>query len=517
MAYILEKIGNTYNLPKKYFTCDAKSDLDGISLVDVPIGSEAYCILEEESYILDSNKQWHKKKIGEDLTGQVQADLSQTDSTQADYVKGVIRKESLPQGYPYKTEEKILDGTFEFVADNGVYMHQITDEGFTIVDGKSYTVIWDGEAYQCIATTFSNALVLGNLAIAGAGANTGEPFVFGIFNTNKIIYTTDTTASHTITVRREVVYPMDNEYLSLQNSNIINDLAAGSLKTRHAKEATGTASFAEGYNTVASGSCTHAEGNSTIASGYAAHAEGSDTISSGQYTHAEGSGTTASGEYSHAEGNGTAASGKYSHAEGRGNVQYIRISGEAGATVYTVTSSIDLPIIEGSLIKYNDQIVRKILSYNSSEKKLTLDVTLNNNEALNSIQVIIVENGIAGGNYSHSEGQGSVAFGNSQHVQGKYNIVDSSNKYSHIVGNGSSHSARSNAHTLDWKGNAWFAGDVYVKGANQDDTAAIKLATLNDLPQGVPACTTANNGQFLRVIDGIPTWTTIANAEGGTY
>lgn len=71
MAYILEKIGNTYNLPKKYFTCDAKSDLDGISLVDVPIGSEAYCILEEESYILDSNKQWHKKKIGEDLTGYV--------------------------------------------------------------------------------------------------------------------------------------------------------------------------------------------------------------------------------------------------------------------------------------------------------------------------------------------------------------------------------------------------------------------------------------------------------------
>ena len=87
MAYILEKIGNTYNLPKKYFTCDAKSDLDGISLIDVPIGSEAYCILEEESYILDSNKQWHKKKIGEDLTGQIQADWNQNDNAQPDYVK----------------------------------------------------------------------------------------------------------------------------------------------------------------------------------------------------------------------------------------------------------------------------------------------------------------------------------------------------------------------------------------------------------------------------------------------
>ena len=33
-------------------------------------------------------------------------------------------------------------------------------------------------------------------------------------------------------------------------------------------------------------------------------------------------------------------------------------------------------------------------------------------------------------------------------------------KYAHIVGNGESNSARSNAHTLDWDGNAWFAGTV---------------------------------------------------------
>lgn len=421
-----------------------------------------------------------------------------------------------PEGYPYKEIETILDDTFEFAdGGSGFYIHQITDEGFTIVDGNSYTVIWDGVTYQCVATAFIpspgyNLLVLGNLHIVFPedAADTGEPFLFVMMSERgKGFYANDTAATHTITVRRKVVYPMDNEYLSLQNSNIINDLAAGSLKTRYAKEATGRYSFAEGYNTVASGSHAHAEGYNTVASGYAAHAEGNRTIASGQYTHAEG--------------NNTAASGEYSHAEGCGNVQYIRISGEACATVYTVTSSIDLPIIEGSLITYNDQIVRKILSYNSSEKKLTLDGTLNNNEALNSIQVIIVESGIAGGSYSHSEGQGSVAFGNFQHVQGKYNIVDFSNKYSHIVGNGSSHSARSNVHTLDWNGNAWFAGDVYVKGANQDDTAAIKLATLNDLPQGVPACTTADNGKVLKVIDGIPIWTeflpTLTSPNGTKY
>ena len=216
MAYILEKIGNTYNLPKKYFTCDAKSDVVGISLIDVPIGSEAYCILEEESYILDSNKQWHKKKIGEDLTGQAQADLSQTDSTQADYVKGIIRQESLPGGYPYKGIETILDDTFEFAdSGTGFYIHQITDEGFTIVDGNSYTVIWDGVTYQCVATAFNNILMLGNLHIAiPEAADTGEPFLFAMMSeSGKGVYANDTAATHTITVRGEIVYPIASEFL----------------------------------------------------------------------------------------------------------------------------------------------------------------------------------------------------------------------------------------------------------------------------------------------------------------
>lgn len=31
---------------------------------------------------------------------------------------------------------------------------------------------------------------------------------------------------------------------------------------------------------------------------------------------------------------------------------------------------------------------------------------------------------------------------------------------------------------------------------------------------GVPSCTTSNNGQFLMVVNGKPTWTTVPNAEG---
>jgi hypothetical protein len=64
------------------------------------------------------------------------------------------------------------------------------------------------------------------------------------------------------------------------------------------------------------------------------------------------------------------------------------------------------------------------------------------------------------GDNSHAEGEGTIAQSNAQHTQGKYNIVDTENKYAHIVGNGDNHSSRSNAHTIDWDGNGWFAGGI---------------------------------------------------------
>ena len=80
------------------------------------------------------------------------------------------------------------------------------------------------------------------------------------------------------------------------------------------------------------------------------------------------------------------------------------------------------------------------------------------------------------GSYSHADGYQIKASGHFQHVQGKYNIEDTTS--AHIVGNGSI-SVRSNAHTLDWQGNAWFAGDVYTgstSGTNKDGGSK-KLAT----------------------------------------
>lgn len=137
----------------------------------------------------------------------------------------------------------------------------------------------------------------------------------------------------------------------------------------------------------------------------------------GEYAWAEGQDTIASGPWSHAEGWNTKALNDDSHAEGHNTV----------ASGY----------------------------YSHAE-------------GLNTA---------ASGYCSHAEGRNTTASGNTQHVQGKYNVRDTT--LAHIVGNGSSDSNKSNAHTLDWQGNAWFAGDVYTgstSGTNKDAGSKV-LAT----------------------------------------
>ena len=67
---------------------------------------------------------------------------------------------------------------------------------------------------------------------------------------------------------------------------------------------------------------------------------------------------------------------------------------------------------------------------------------------------------LASGEHSHAEGYYTKASSNNQHVQGKFNIEDSSNTYADIIGNGKNNSERSNAATVDWSGNAWYAGTI---------------------------------------------------------
>lgn len=194
--------------------------------------------------------------------------------------------------------------------------------------------------------------------------------------------------------------------------------------------ATGLYSHAEGAWTVATGAFAHSEGNYTVASGVRSHAEGADTTASGDAAHSEGCDTEASGDYSHAEGTDTTASGNSSHVEGYASIARGYASHAEG---YKTKATHTCAHAEG------------------------METEADNTGA-------------------HAEGEGTVATVHASHVEGKYNIKDTLYKYAHILGNGASDTERSNAHTVDWDGNAWYAGDVYVGGTGQDDPNAKRLS-----------------------------------------
>lgn len=181
----------------------------------------------------------------------------------------------------------------------------------------------------------------------------------------------------------------------------------------------GAGSSAIGYDVEASGDCSHAEGSKTTASGDYSHAEGNSTAASGYCSHAEGNSTKAKGDYSHVQGNNTEASGENSHAEGSGT-----------------TASGSSSHAEG-------------------------------------------DSTTASGENSHAEGASTIASSQNQHVQGKYNIEDTEGKYAHIVGNGED-GKNSNAHTLDWEGNAWYAGKLSQEGTPTEDKDLVTKKYVDD-------------------------------------
>lgn len=142
---------------------------------------------------------------------------------------------------------------------------------------------------------------------------------------------------------------------------------------------------------------------------------GDRTKATGENSHAEGTQCEALGDSSHAEGIQTKASGLWSHVEG----SQTRANGPCSHAEGT-----------GSW---------------------------------------------ATGPSSHAEGYGTEAAGKYQHVQGKHNVVDEANKFADIVGNGADILNKSNAYALDWDGNLYLKGGVYVN-CNADSTGGTKLS-----------------------------------------
>ena len=157
------------------------------------------------------------------------------------------------------------------------------------------------------------------------------------------------------------------------------------------------------YGNNQAGEKAHAEGTETTADGYGSHAEGNGTESSGISSHAEGNLTKAKGNFSHTEGNNTQTLGIGSHAEG-----------------YSFTSPPDdagtVDALEDAWDSYDGQ----------SEDGHRFSV--------------------AGGDYSHIEGEQNFTAAPYSHAEGRQNIVRAPHSHAEGYANDIKESATFGAH-----------------------------------------------------------------------
>lgn len=252
------------------------------------------------------------------------------------------------------------------------------------------------------------------------------------------------------------------------------------------------------------------------------------------YAFAEGSSTQALDMYSHAEGCQTTSNGKASHAEGYGSFLTA-----LDTTIHTPYNNTNKTIIIKGVVEspYSKNIVDNYII--AGQAYLSIDGTAQSANKIKQIDVFYGDDArtivyfegtpssgitslavnaqvylyligslasgrgthvegysttawgqgahaegeltVASGNASHAEGLGTIASYQFQHVEGGYNKPGS---YIHIVGNGTDNDNRSNAHTLDWDGNAWFAGNIKIGGTGYDDSNAKVINTISNLKDG---------------------------------
>lgn len=138
-------------------------------------------------------------------------DWNENDPTKPGYIKN----RPFYTGDPVETVF-VEESTVPFTDSNrGLYAAQI-QLNFVPTVGETYKVSWDDTVYECNCIESPDGAIMGNLSIAGAGSDTGEPFLMGVMgNGEAMIYTLDTSASHIISISGFVteVVKIDEKYL----------------------------------------------------------------------------------------------------------------------------------------------------------------------------------------------------------------------------------------------------------------------------------------------------------------
>ena len=410
------------------------------------------------------------------------------------------------QNRPFYTEDPIPLGKVTFTATSETKMtHTITEDDIELlssicaltsyssvlkIKNSSFTYMLDVLFDRGWFTFFIDGIVIGS-AYYNVGrewylniGNTARPLIAGKTYKVDFLSTADTVKVIPVEYMSSEIFEQSYSPIKFgtkEDSTVLGTSTTASNVGAHAQgfntTASGTYSHAEGIGTIASGAYSHAEGYYTTASDTYSHAEGAGTTASNIGAHAEGEGTTASNIGAHAEGIGTTASGSYSHASGRYNIldsepYGYTISSDGhivipkDSTDYLYTSSISIDLKNGKFISNPKETA---FSPTASAKEIYIFKKQRSDIAY-FIEGIKEE---SSSNIYYKVDTIELIKTTS------YNYRATHYNYATIVGNGLSSDRTSNAHTLDWSGNAWFSGDVYVgstSGTNKDDGSK-KLAT----------------------------------------
>lgn len=425
------------------------------------------------NYVGDAIETFYEFQTNAGAFDGVQSDWDQVDETKSDYIKNKPLENgngenSIQQSpeveYWTPTNARITDflEAKNYTTEDGAIVNKDENDNFLVgayginsamlgakgqtVGGKTFVAGSKGLAFE------NNTFVLGNATFAG-GKHSGA---------------------------------LNNETCALENSALAinNGTTAGgksSFSSGNFTNANGEASDAGGEQTVADGDFSFSRGMFGKATGKASAVIGDNCIASDNNALATGSNTVAGNVNTFSSGHMTFAFGEQAHSENCHTFAGVRgfqiLSKTTWVTELTddsETLTIYLDSCEG--LEVGDVItvvtsrvfldMAPIVAIKSEENKIVVSAPLDMPVLSNgSIDIMFVRkkpwlgNKVVG-HHTHSEGYGTIASTDAQHVQGKYNYVDIEGKYAHIVGNGKSDNNRSNAHTIDWDGNGWFAGDV---------------------------------------------------------
>ena len=185
-------------------------------------------------------------------------DWNQNDATASDYIKN----------RPFYTgdlaETEIIPKTTVAFTEKRGLMTATWPESFDLVEGKTYYVSWDGTDYVCTGTLFSGIPILGNLGIAGAGDDTGEPFAF-LNQGQWFVYSTESATEHVIGISEYAaqIVQIDEKYLP-EATNVTSGITKIQVRNLDTTKSYSTEEVEEIYQSVRAGAAIYLTNGNVI-------------------------------------------------------------------------------------------------------------------------------------------------------------------------------------------------------------------------------------------------------------